>query len=87
MSRDRSLPVEFRHAALIERIVRGAVERDSVRLHGAVVAALEIHGPASAGKNIFEPALQAVSNRCAAWEQAAAAAISDHLAGLPWSAS
>ncbi len=74
-----NLPMEFRHAALIDRIVRGAVDDDPVRLHGAIVAALEIHGPASAHNDVFTHALGAVEERCGDRHPRVAAAIRDHL--------
>ncbi len=74
-----NLPMEFRHAALIDRIVRGAVDDDPVRLHGAIFAALEIHGAASAHDDVFTHALGAVEERCRHCRPAVAAAIQEHL--------
>ncbi len=73
------LPIEFRHAALIDRIVRGAVDDDPVRLHGAIFAALEIHGAASAHDDVFTHALGALEERRGDRRLAAAAAIQEHL--------
>jgi hypothetical protein len=74
------LPMEFRHAALIDRIVRGAVDDDPVRMHGAIFAALEIHGPASAHDDVFTHALGALDERRSDRRPAVAAAIQEHLA-------
>jgi hypothetical protein len=84
---DTSLPDEFRHSALIERIVRGAIEDDPVRLHGAIFAALEIHGRASAQQDVFAAALQTVGENCEDCRPVAAAAIRDHLAHAEWATS
>jgi hypothetical protein len=48
-----ALPGEFQPFALVERIVLGATQADQVRLHGAIVAALEIHGGYTARNIIF----------------------------------
>jgi hypothetical protein len=72
---------------LVERIVRGALEGDPVRLHGAIFAALEIHGPTDARRHVFGRALGAVRMSCTDCEAAAAAAIRDHLAAPQWSVS
>jgi hypothetical protein len=80
------LPIEFHHDALIERIVRGAEDHDPVRLHGAIFAALEIHGAASARSDVFPQALGAVQERCRDSRPAVAAAIRQHLDHPPWSA-
>ena len=52
------LDADFTQAALIERIVRGGLTGDRVRLHGAIVAALEIHGRLVADREVFAPALR-----------------------------
>jgi hypothetical protein len=74
-----NLPVEFRHAALIDRIVRGAVDDDPVRMHGAIFAALEIHGAVSAHDDVFTHALGALEQRHTDCRPAVAAAIQEHL--------
>lgn len=81
------LPIEFHHDALIERIVRGAVDDDPVRLHGAIFAALEIHGPASAHADVFTQALGAVHELRSDRRGVVAAAIRQHLDHPPWSAA
>ena len=53
------LDPEFTQAVLAQRIVKGAAEQDHVRLHGAILAALELHPPAVAIAGIFAPALRA----------------------------
>ena len=57
------LDPEFRQDTLAQRIVLGAVEGDRVRLHGAILAALELHTPAVAMADIFAPALRTASDR------------------------
>lgn len=52
----RLIDFEFSPAALVQRIVRGAVERDMVRMHGGIVAAFEIYGPRTAERDIFTAA-------------------------------
>jgi hypothetical protein len=48
----------YRRSALAERIVRGAFEPDLVRLHGSIVAALELYGRDGAVRGVFVPALR-----------------------------
>jgi hypothetical protein len=76
-----SLPAEFQPAALVRHIVRGAAEDDPVRLHGAIVASLEIHGEAGSQARIFEPALEAAGQQSRECRRAATRAIAAHLAG------
>jgi hypothetical protein len=49
----RLIEFEFSPAALVRRIVRGAVEHDMVRLHGSIVAAFEIYGAETAEQDVF----------------------------------
>jgi hypothetical protein len=80
-----ALDPEFRQHTLAERIVRGAVEGDPVRLHGAILAALELHAAPVALADIFRPALRAAHQRHGAdCRDVIAQAISDQLrSGLP----
>ena len=57
---DAGVPVDpdFRRPALVDRIVRGATEPDPVRLHGAIVAALELYSREEALRGVFVPALR-----------------------------
>ena len=48
----RLIEFEFSAAALVHRIVLGAVEHDMVRMHGGIVAAFEIYG-AEAEEDVF----------------------------------
>jgi hypothetical protein len=52
----RLIAFEFSPAALVQRIVRGAVERDMVRMHGGIVAAFEIYGAETAERDVFAAA-------------------------------
>ena len=71
---------EFRSSALAERIVRGAHEPDLVRLHGSIVAALEIYGREAALRDVFVPALRRARIEHGRVDRAvAAAAIRDQL--------
>lgn len=74
------LDPEFGQAALAQRIVRGAAENDPVRLHGAILAALELHPPADAVAGIFAPAMrEAGRTHGHSCRERIAAAIRDHL--------
>ncbi|HEY3766041.1 MAG TPA: hypothetical protein VGL44_12865 [Gaiellales bacterium] len=74
------LDPEFAQAALVQRIVRGAAEDDPVRLHGAILAALDLHPPGVAVAGIFAPALrEAGRNHGHPCRSRIAAAIRDHL--------
>ena len=76
------LDPEFGQAALAQRIVRGAAENDPVRLHGAILAALELHPPAEAVSGIFAPAMrEAAREHGPTCRGRIAAAIGDHLEG------
>jgi hypothetical protein len=75
-----SLDPSFHRSALVARIVRGAGEPDPVRLHGAIVAALELYSRTDAMRGVFAPALRATraeyGRDC---RDRAAAAIRDHI--------
>jgi hypothetical protein len=76
------MPVDpdFARSALVDRIVRGATELDPVRLHGAIVAALELYGRDDALRSVFVPALaRARREHGRAGRAAVAAAIGDQL--------
>jgi hypothetical protein len=71
---------EFDRPALVDRIVRGATEPDPVRLHGAIVAALELYGRDDALRAVFVPSLRrARREHGRAARDVAAAAIGDQL--------
>jgi hypothetical protein len=53
-----ALDPEFGQDVLAQRIVMGAAQQDRVRLHGAILAALELHPPHVAVARIFAPALR-----------------------------
>jgi hypothetical protein len=72
------LPEEFEPSALVDRIILGAVDADQVRLHGAIVAALEIHGD-DAGLEVFTPALAAAREHSSGVRDSVAAAIHSHV--------
>ena len=74
------LPPEFQPAELSARIVLGAVCADPVRLHGAITAALEIHGTYTARHTIFPAALAEAADHSTAARDIVAAAIRRHLA-------
>ena len=72
------LDADFTPAALIERIVHGALDGDQVRLHGAIVAALEIHGRKVTNREVFAPALRVAVEHGVECREAVAAAIFAH---------
>ena len=75
------LPSKLQPAELSARsIVLGAISADPVRLHGAITAALEIHGTYTARHTIFAAALSYAANHSSAARDSVAAAIRRHLA-------
>ena len=58
---------------LIDHLVKGAVEADPVRMHGAIVATFELFTPAVALDQVFTPALAALDGRADARGRALAA--------------
>jgi hypothetical protein len=74
-----AIPAEFRPPALIERILAGGSDADPVRLHGAIVAAFEIHGPWGARRDVLYPAIAAAGRLDQVARDAIAHAIRDHL--------
>jgi hypothetical protein len=58
---------------LIEQVVRGALEADAVRLHGAIVATFELFPPHVASEIVFTPALATLDGASDAHRMAAAA--------------
>ncbi|HEY3763992.1 MAG TPA: hypothetical protein VGL44_02440 [Gaiellales bacterium] len=78
------MPVDpdFHRPALVDRIVRGAAQPDAVRMHGAIVAALELYGRDDALRGVFVPALRrARVEHGRAVRNVVAAAIAAHLRG------
>jgi hypothetical protein len=73
-----ALPDEFQPSALVERIILGAIQADQVRLHGAIVAALALHG-AEANHDIFSLALTEARQHSVGVGESVAAAIDSHL--------
>lgn len=49
-----------KHAALADTIVAGTISRDTVRLHGAIVCALQAYEVEDALANVFGPALRRI---------------------------
>ena len=70
---------EFRPSALVARIVRGAIEDDPVRLHGAIVAVLELEGRNLSQRQVFAVAVEIARDHSAECGDTVAAAIHDHL--------
>jgi hypothetical protein len=75
----QALPTEFRPPALIARILAGGADDDPVRLHGAIVAAFEIHGRCGARSEVLDPAIAAAGRLDSSSRDAIAQAIHDHL--------
>jgi hypothetical protein len=75
-----ALPDEFQPGTLVDRIILGAIQADPVRLHGAIVAALEIHGTYTARHTIFAAALDEAAEYSPAARDCVAAAIHRHMA-------
>lgn len=73
------IPSEFKPAALIARILAGGADADPVRLHGAIVAAFEIHGRRGARRDVLDPAITASRGLDDAARDTIAHAIHDHL--------
>jgi len=68
------LPADLAHA-----IVRGAVDTDPVRLHGAIVAVLETHADSTTRQAVFHLALAELADQPRR-HSSAATAIGHHLA-------
>jgi hypothetical protein len=74
-----TIPREFLPAALIARILAGGIDGDPVRLHGAIVAAFEIHGPRGARRDVLFPAIASARRLEQPARDAITRAIRDHL--------
>jgi hypothetical protein len=66
-----------RSRGLAGQIARGAIEGDTVRLHGAIVAALELYTIADASSYVFDTAIEGLLDRPAS-RRVAEAAIRSH---------
>jgi hypothetical protein len=74
---------EFREHALATRVAEGVLGHDSVRAHGAVVAALQLYPIDHAIANIFLPALLTLEKRSGAnARQAGSTVIQAHVRRL-----
>ena len=74
----RLIEFEFSPAALVRRIVRGAVEHDMVRMHGGIVGAFEIYGPETAERDVFTAARRLAAAFSADCHKLVAEAIGSH---------
>lgn len=66
---------EFREQALASRIAQGIRENDSVRTHGAIVAALQLYPIERAIADVFLPALRTLEETAGASARHAASAV------------
>jgi hypothetical protein len=78
-----ALPHEFTPSGLVARIVLGALAGDDVRLHGAIAAAIELHGTIGARRDVLLPALAAAGDHGQRCRDAVAAAIGRHMVISP----
>ena len=74
----RLIDFEFSPAALAQRIVRGALERDMVRMHGGIMAAFEIYGAQTAERDVFAAARRLAAAFSPACHATVAEAIGSH---------
>jgi hypothetical protein len=77
--RAHAIPPEFKPPALIARILAGGADADPVRLHGAIVAAFEIHGARGARRDVLYPAIAAARGLDRGARDSISRAIHDHL--------